>query len=184
MLLLAIVVAEVAFWIFLLSGLLARYALSLPRLGAILLYSTPLIDLALLVLTYIDLSHGREANFLHGISAMYIGFTLLFGPAVVRGMDVRIARKFGASNTSKADASSPAQQLRLWCRCLAASGISAGLLLAGIGVVGLEGAFWLIYWLVVTVSIVILWWFIGPWLARRRAKTARNPKGDTPRSDQ
>lgn len=179
MFLLAIIVAEVAFWVFLLSGLLARYALSLPRLGAILLYSTPLIDLVLLVLTYIDLSHGGEANFHHGISAMYIGFTLLFGPAVVRSMDARIAWKFGASYTSGADTSSPAQQLALWYRCLAASGISAVLLLAGIGVVGLEGAFWLIYWLVVTVSIVILWWFIGPWLAGRRAEPKRNSKDDT-----
>lgn len=180
MILAAIIVAEVAFWVFLLSGLLARYALSMPRLGAVFLYATPLIDLALLTLTYIDLSHGEKSNFVHGISAIYIGFTLMFGHSVVRIIDAKFARKHGAQLPAEADTSSPAQQLKIWYRCLAASGISAALLVAGIGVVGLNGAFWLIYWLVVVVSIVILWWFTGPWLARRRAKHSERRENDSP----
>lgn len=179
MILTAILVAEVAFWVFLLSGLLARYTLSMPRLGAVFLYATPLIDLALLTLTYVDLSHGGESNFVHGISAIYIGFTLMFGHSVVRIVDAKFARKHGTQLPTEADTSSPAQQLKIWYRCLAASGISAVLLLAGIGVVGLSGAFWLIYWLVVVVSIVILWWFTGPWLAQRRAKHSERRENES-----
>lgn len=151
----------------------------MPRLGAVFLYATPLIDLALLTLTYIDLSHEGKSNFVHGISAIYIGFTLMSGHSVMRIIDAKFARKHGAQLPAEVDTSSPARQLKIWYCRLTASGISAVLLLAGIGVVGLNGAFWLIYWLVVAVSTVILWWFTGPWLARRRAKRSEGRENDS-----
>lgn len=166
----AIVVAEVAFWAFLVGGLAARYFLRAPRVGAAFLIATPFVDLALLILTYIDLSSGSDSNFAHGLSAIYIGFSVVFGPSAVRAMDAKFARRYQNVHTSETDTSSVDEQRRIWLRCCVASGISGALLLAGIAVVGLAGAFWLIYWLVVVVSIVIVWWFIGPGLARRRAK--------------
>ena len=58
MLLIAIATAEILFWVLLVAGLLVRYALKAPRIGAGLLLATPVVDLALLILTYIDLSTG------------------------------------------------------------------------------------------------------------------------------
>ena len=48
MIIAAIVACEVGFWVVLAAGLLARYALRLPRLGGFLLLCVPLVDLALL----------------------------------------------------------------------------------------------------------------------------------------
>lgn len=58
MILTAIVTAEILFWLLLISGLLVRYALKAPRVGVALLIATPVVDLALLALTYVDLSFG------------------------------------------------------------------------------------------------------------------------------
>jgi hypothetical protein len=55
-----IVAAEIAFWLALLAGLVTRYLLRRPRLGMALLVATPLIDLALLAATTIDLRRGGE----------------------------------------------------------------------------------------------------------------------------
>ena len=51
MILTAIVVCEVAFWLAVLGGLTMRYVLRRPRAGAILLVAAPVIDVALLALT-------------------------------------------------------------------------------------------------------------------------------------
>lgn len=166
----SIVAAEIAFWAFLVGGLAIRYLLGAPRVGIVFLIATPLIDLALLVLTYIDLSSGSDSNFAHGLSATYIGFTVVFGPSAIRAMDAKFAGKDQEGPNAETDRSSVDEQQRIWRRCCLASGITGALLFAGIAVVGLAGAFWSIYWLVVVVSIVIVWWFVGPGVARRRAK--------------
>ena len=92
MILIAIAVAEVLFWVLLVAGLLTRYALRAPRVGAALLIATPIVDLVLLALTYIDLSSTNSSNFAHGLSALYIGYSITLGPTIIRAMDVRFAR--------------------------------------------------------------------------------------------
>ena len=58
MLLLLIIICEIAFWLFLLGGLAARYLFHARRLSTLLLAGSPLIDGLLLVATTIDLKSG------------------------------------------------------------------------------------------------------------------------------
>lgn len=91
----AIVACEMGFWVVLAAGLLARYLLHRPRTGAVLLFCVPLVDLALLALTVVDLRAGAEVESAHGLAAVYLGFSVVFGPAMVRWADVRVAHRWG-----------------------------------------------------------------------------------------
>jgi len=64
----AIIAAEVAFWVLLLGGLVARYGLRRPRLGAALLVGVPLVDVVLLGITALDLARGAQADWSHGLA--------------------------------------------------------------------------------------------------------------------
>lgn len=172
MILTAIVVAEVLFWVLLVAGLLTRYALRAPRVGAALLIATPIVDLVLLALTYIDLSSTNSSNFAHGLSALYIGYSITLGPRIIRAMDIRFARRFGTpdNSTTNADIGTTESAVTTWKRACIGSLISIVLLGVGIAVTGIQGSFWLIYWVFVAVSIVPVWWFIGPRREKRRNK--------------
>lgn len=91
----AIVACEIGFWVVLAAGLLARYLLHRPRTGAVLLVCVPLVDLALLALTVVDLRAGAEVQSAHGLAAVYLGFSVVFGHAMVRWADVRVAHRWG-----------------------------------------------------------------------------------------
>ena len=92
--LVAIVACEIGFWIVLGAGLLARYGLRRRRLGGALLLMVPLIDVALLVLTAVDLRSGAEPDLSHGLAALYLGFSVAFGHDLVHWADVRVAHRF------------------------------------------------------------------------------------------
>ncbi|MER7456353.1 hypothetical protein [Micromonospora sp. NPDC126480] len=89
-----IVACEVAFWVVLVAGLVARYPLRRPRLGAGLLVCVPLVDLVLLVATTVDLRRGATAEVAHGLAAAYLGFSVAFGHSMVRWADQRFAHRF------------------------------------------------------------------------------------------
>ncbi|MGH3013230.1 MAG: hypothetical protein ACRDMY_15535, partial [Gaiellaceae bacterium] len=78
-----IVAAEIAFWLLLASGLVARYGLGRPGVGMALLVATPLVDLALLAATTIDLRRGGEAALPHALAAAYIGVSVAWGKRIV-----------------------------------------------------------------------------------------------------
>src|SRR5918999_5442410 len=94
MLVALIVATEIAFWVVLAAGLVARYLLGRRRLGAILLAGVPLVDLVLLTATVIDLRGGATAEVGHGLAAAYIGFSVAFGHSVIRWADARFAHRF------------------------------------------------------------------------------------------
>lgn len=50
-----------------------------PRLGTVLLISTPAVDLVLFAATVLDLRRGASAEFVHGLAAACIGFSVAFG---------------------------------------------------------------------------------------------------------
>ena len=91
---LLIIACEIAFWIFVLAGLLARYAFNRKKLGAILLFCTPIVDLFLLVATVIDLQHGGVANMFHGLAAVYIGVSVGFGKRMIKWADEQFVYRF------------------------------------------------------------------------------------------
>lgn len=92
----AVVIAagEIGFWVLILGGLLARYLLRWRRTGAVLLASTAVVDIGVLVATMIDLAGGGKATAVHGIAAVYLGFSVAFGPRLVRWADQRFAHRF------------------------------------------------------------------------------------------
>lgn len=84
-----IVAGEVAFWVFVLAGLFARYVLRKEKLGTLLLLGTPIIDLLLIVFTVIDLQNGTPAGAFHGLAAIYVGATVAFGRSIIAWADAR-----------------------------------------------------------------------------------------------
>ncbi|MCD9022575.1 hypothetical protein [Cohnella silvisoli] len=89
-----IIGCEIAFWVFVLAGLACRYILKLKKTGAFLLYCTPVVDLILLIVTVIDLKGGTEASFTHGLAAVYIGVSIVYGHSMIKWADVRFAHRF------------------------------------------------------------------------------------------
>lgn len=94
MILAAIVVCEVAFWVAILAGLASRYLLRRPRLGAALLILAPVIDGVLLVLVAVDLLGGGTASWQHGLAAIYIGISVAYGTRMVAWADTRFKHRF------------------------------------------------------------------------------------------
>ncbi|ALE71983.1 MULTISPECIES: hypothetical protein [unclassified Pseudonocardia] len=89
-----IVGAEIGFWVFLLSGLAARYLLRRRGVGAVLLLGVPAMDVVLVTASTLDLATGGEPSRVHGLAALYLGVTVAFGHSLVRWADVRFAHRF------------------------------------------------------------------------------------------
>lgn len=58
--------------------------LNKKRLGLVLLALAPVIDLLLLVATVTHLRSGAEAEWAHGLAALYIGFSIACGKRMIR----------------------------------------------------------------------------------------------------
>jgi hypothetical protein len=128
--------AEIAFWALLVSGLATRYLLRRPRLGLALLAATPVIDLALLVATTIDLRRGGAPTLAHALAAVYIGVSVAWGQRIVAWADARVAHRFAGGprpvRPPRTGAAHAAHQRREWLRHLTAW--ATGTALLGIGV--------------------------------------------------
>ena len=166
MILTAIVVCEIGFWVVPAAGLLARYGLRRPRLGGVLLACVPLVDLALLVFTVIDLRSGAPAQFAHGLAAAYLGFSVVFGHAAVRWADQRAAHRWagGRPPPGKPAGGTPVRRRLEWrsfARGCAAASISALLLLAAIAFIGERSDIdELVAWLG-RLGVMLLVWLLG-----------------------
>ena len=129
---LAIVACEIGFWVLLALGLMARYPLRMPRVGAALLIAVPLVDLALLVFSAIDLRRGGEAGVAHGLAAVYLAVTVVFGHRMIRWADERFAHRFAGgpppSRGPRAGREHAARQRRDWLRHLLAYGLGVAFL--------------------------------------------------------
>jgi hypothetical protein len=140
MLVAVILGAEVAFWLFLLAGLAARYLLRRPMVGLALLLCTLLVDLVVLVATVLHLRGGATAAFTHGLAAAYLGFSVAFGNSMIRWADVRFAHRFaGGPPPVRVPKSGPVRIRHEWVvfgKTAAAWAISCALLAAGILWVG------------------------------------------------
>ena len=90
----AIVVCEVAFWVAILGGLATRYSLRRPRLGGMLLVLAPVIDVVLLSLVAVDLLGGGTASWQHGLAAVYVGISVAYGKRMVAWADVHFRYRF------------------------------------------------------------------------------------------
>jgi hypothetical protein len=166
MLIAIIVACEIGFWVVLGAGLVARYLLGRRRLGAVLLALVPLVDLVLLVATVIDLSSGATAGFQHGLAAAYIGFSVAFGPSMVRWADQRFAHRFAGGpppwRPPKGGRARVRHEWREFGKAAIAWSVSCGLLAAAIAIVGdADRTEELLGW-IVRLTLVLAIWAIWP----------------------
>ncbi|SCX44067.1 hypothetical protein SAMN03159343_1349 [Klenkia marina] len=139
-----VVGAEVAFWVVLVAGLLTRYALRRPRLGALLLLCVPLVDVVLLAVVALDLARGAAPDGTHTLAALYLGVTVAFGHPLVRWADARVAHRFGgAPPPTRPERGSRAYVRSLWVEWgrVVLAAVLAVAVLAGLGLVAGTGAF-------------------------------------------
>ncbi|GAA1892946.1 hypothetical protein [Asanoa iriomotensis] len=162
-----IVASEIGFWVLLGLGLLARYVLRMRRLSVVLLVGSPVLDLVLLVATVVDLRRGGTAGAMHGLAAIYLGFSVMFGHAMIRWADQRFAHRFaGGPPPWKPPSGGWARtrhEWREWFKAVLACGISAALLGAGILMVDdADRAAGLVAWLTRLPLVVAIWFVAGP----------------------
>lgn len=134
-----IVACEIGFWVLLAAGLGARYVLRRPRVGMVLLASTPVVDLVLLAATVVDLRAGATAGLAHGLAALYIGFSLAHGHRLIAWADGWAAHRFdGAARPARLHgAEYAARQWAGAARTLVAV-LIAGVLLRVVGLAAVE----------------------------------------------
>ncbi len=166
--------AEAAFWILLLGGLAARYLLRARRLSTVLLLAVPLVDVALLVLTAVDLSTGIEPNFSHVLATLYLAITVAFGHPIIRRTDAWFAWRFaGAPRPQPHPKRGPAHVRRMWgewlrvvlAAVIASTGIAVLAWVSGTPLPGSIDRMWdAPLWSVVARigAIVVVWFLAGP----------------------
>ena len=175
----AILVAEAAFWSFLLGGLALRYLVKARRVSSLVLAAVPLVDLVLIVLIASDAARGAEPTQAHALATMYLGITVAFGHPIIRRTDAWFRYRFaGGPKPIKPPKGSTAEVRALWqewFRLVVAVFIAATCLL---GMIALEG--WHLpesaadaadhpYWaaLLLMAFIVAVWFLAGPAFAGR-----------------
>jgi hypothetical protein len=162
-----IIGCEISFWLVLFLGLAVRYLLNRKRLSRILLLGLPVLDLALLAFTALDLGSGTPADFAHGLAAAYVGFTVAFGSVAVSWADQRFAHWF---TDAPAPIKAPKRgwpalryELLLWVRCLAAVAITLILLAGLIAYVNDASATEALNeWFQIAIGSAIFWFIFGP----------------------
>jgi hypothetical protein len=137
----AVIVAnEIGFWVLVGAGLVARYLLRRPRLGAGLLVAAPLVDLVLLTVSIVDLRRGGDASIVHALAAIYIGISVGFGHAMIRWADVRFAHRFtdgpAPVKPPKYGTAAARREVTAWLRHLVAWSVGSALMLGGVLLVG------------------------------------------------
>ncbi|MEU8433027.1 hypothetical protein AB0F18_08935 [Streptomyces sp. NPDC029216] len=139
MLVALIIACEVGFWVLLAGGLALRYLAGMPRLGAAVLLCEPLLELALLVVSFADLKNGGEPSWRHGLAAFYIGYTVGYGHYTVKWLDRHAAHRLAGGPKppgTKYGKARAVHEWKLWTRTLAAAVVALGLLQAGIWYAG------------------------------------------------
>ncbi|MEO8671983.1 MAG: hypothetical protein ABI411_11760 [Tahibacter sp.] len=162
-----IVCCEVGFWVALFSGLAFRYVLHWKRVSWICLVCVPLIDIALLALTVLDLRSGSVATLVHGLAAAYVAFTVTFGSMMIGWADQRFAHWFAGGPAPTKPPSrgwaSVRYELKLWARCILAVCIIYFLIFAITAFVGHPGQTRALQaWYGIPLGTVFFWFVFGP----------------------
>lgn len=162
-----IALCEIGLWALLGAGLVARYILRLRLVSTALLACIPLLDVVLVVATALDLHHGSPVEMVHGLAGIYLGFSVAFGPTIVRWADARFAHRFaGGPPPVKPPKRGPGRRAHLWRewnRVVTAAAIASGVLLFLIVVIADDdqaGPLW--WWIGRAWLIVGIWLVAGP----------------------
>jgi len=162
-----VIACEVAFWVFLLAAVVARYGLRRRRTSAVLLLCEPLLEVVLLVATVGDLARGGEPTSTHGLAALYLGFTVGFGRWTVERVDGWVAWRFaGGPPPVKPPRTGPAaraHEWRMWRRVVVAWLVAAPVL--GVLLVlswDSDQRQVLLDWLGKATVVLVVWFVAGP----------------------
>ena len=169
---------EVGLWVLLGLGLVARYPLRMRTLSTLLFAAIPLLDVVLVVAVALDLLGGAEPRPVHGLAAVYLGFSVAFGPSTVRWADVRFAHRFAGGpppvKPAKGTPERVAALWREWSRVVVAATIASAVL----GVLVLfvatpEQSGQLSWWIGRLWAVVGIWLVAGPlWESGSQTATA------------
>ncbi|WP_433870176.1 hypothetical protein [Saccharopolyspora sp. CA-218241] len=191
----AILAAEAAFWVFLLGGLGLRYLAGTRRAGSAVLAVVPLADLALVALVGIDVVRGAEPTRAHAFAVVYLGVTVAFGRPLVRGVDAWFRYRFaGGPRPSKPAKGSTAEVRALWhewFRLVAAAATAAAGLLVLIALEGrplpptIEAAATHPCWAVLLLLAIVtaVWFLAGPAFAGRGDPALDEPRDERSTGD-
>src|SRR5699024_4286857 len=103
------------------------------RLSTALLLGVPVLDAVLLILlTWDMLVNGATADFIHGLGAVYLGFTIAFGRSIISRVDAWFAHRFAGGpvphRPPKHGLLRVKHEWREWGKMLTCAAISAGVL--------------------------------------------------------
>jgi len=169
---------EVGLWVLLGLGLVARYPLRMRTLSTLLLAAIPLLDVVLVVAVALDLLGGAEPRPVHGLAAVYLGFSVAFGPSTVRWADVRFAHRFAGGpppvKPAKGTPERVAALWREWGRVVVAATIAStvlGVLVLFVATPEQSGQ--LSWWIGRLWAVVGIWLVAGPlWESGSQTATA------------
>lgn len=171
-----IVASEFGLWVLLGSGMALRYLVRLRRTSTVVLAAIPLLDVVLVVAVALDLHRGADVASVHGLAGIYLGFSVAFGPAVVRWADARFAYRFaGGPRPVKAPKHGPERRAHLWrewYRVVTAATV-ASVTLVGLALLFADPhqAQSLYGWIGRCWTIVGIWFLAGPAFARSEEPT-------------
>ena len=162
-----ILACEAGLWVLLGLGLVARYLLRLRTLSTLLLAAIPLLDVVLVVAVTLDLMRGAEPRSVHGLAGVYLGFSVAFGPSIVRWADVRFAHRFAGGpppvKPAKGTPERVAHLWREWNRVVVAATITSvvlGGLVLFVATPEQSGPLW--WWIGRVWVVVGIWLVAGP----------------------
>jgi hypothetical protein len=172
-LVLVIAACEVGFWLLLVIGLLTRYVLRRRRASTVILLGVPLLDLVLVGASLLDVAQGAEPGPTHGLAALYLGFTLAFGHATIRAVDVRFAHRFAGGPVPVKPVRNGREKLAHEWREWGKAALMAGVTLAVSALIALvarlplpagpallDDPFWT--WAVTAAVVAAIWFVAGP----------------------
>ncbi|MFC8246648.1 hypothetical protein [Streptomyces chartreusis] len=135
-----IIACEVGFWVLLALGLAVRYLLKWRRTSVVLLLCEPLLELVLFVATAVDLKNGAEPGWEHGLAALYIGYTVVYGHYTIRWLDGHAAHRLGGAPRPPRPPRYGMARARheggLWLRTLLGAAVACALLQGAVWYVG------------------------------------------------
>ena len=177
-----IVACEVGLWVLLGLGMVLRYLVRLHRVSTVVLAGIPLLDVALVIATAIDLHRGADVGLVHVLAGFYLGSSLAFGPAIVRWADVRFAHRFAGGRaprpTPKHGPERLAHLMREWYRVVGTVAIASVVLVVLIVFFAAPqdqpGLWW---WIGRAWAVVGLWFVFGPlWERGKKSASEAQPQ--------
>ncbi len=173
-----IIACEVGLWVLLGLGLAARYLLQLRTLSTLLLAAIPLLDVVLVGAVTLDLLRGAEPRSVHGLAGVYLGFSVAFGPSIVRWADTWFAHRFAGGpapvKPAKGTPERVAHLWREWNRVVVAAVITSVVLGALVLLVATPEQSGPLAWWIGRVWVVVgIWLVAGPLFESGGSRTER-----------